>query len=899
MLESAMTRASSRPRHRDRLRSGHVCFGNIRRFATFALNSNAILSAATGVMSRAVIGSPSRTATRGNAGRFASSIASMSSTASAPATSAPVASAPAASAPTASAPTASAPAASAFTAIASVVANVFIVLATLSAVWPLAAAEPAVTIDFDEDIVPILTKAGCNSGGCHGKQSGRNGFKLSVFGFDRDADYQAIVYEGRGRRVFPAAPNSSLLLAKAANRMPHGGGLRLEEGSDEYQRLSRWIVAGMPRTDSRAPRLVSIDVQPRQQVMRPESRQALRVTGTFADGSTRDITRMAIYTANDKTLADVDRDGIVETTTLPGESAIVVRYQEKVVSAFVTVPMTDTTTTAGNPAARAGSAGSTSTGSVSAGSVSAGSVSAGSVSAGSVSATVGSALAAWDRSRFVDRLVAEKWERLHLTPSAAADDATFLRRATLDLVGRLPTLAETQQFLGEAPPRASLMSTGWEGPSDERRARLVDTLLASPEYADYWALRWADLLKVHREELGARSAHAYHQWLRGVLERNVPFDVWVRQLLTAEGGSETNGAVNFFRAFNNPNDLTVAVSQVFLGVRLECAKCHHHPYEHWGQDDFYGMAAFFARLQRKQAGGAEQRFFVADKGDVTHPLTKAVIAPRVLLGEPLAIAAGDDPRERLAEWLASPANPFFARAAANRLWAHLMGRGLVEPIDDMRETNPATNERLLAELAREFTERRFDLRHLLRTIATSRTYALSSTANGANARDTRNYSRAYRKRLPAEVLLDAVCDVTGEPEVFTGMPPGTRAVQLWDNRLPSVFLETFGRPQRKTVCSCERLGDSTLSQVLHLLNSPAIHDKLTSPTGRATRLAASDLPPERIVRELYLAALSRPPRADELEAALAAFASPEATRQTATEDVLWSVMNSAEFVLNH
>ena len=404
---------------------------------------------------------------------------------------------------------------------------------------------------------------------------------------------------------------------------------------------------------------------------------------------------------------------------------------------------------------------------------------------------------------------------------------------------------------------------------------------------------------MHREELGARSAHAYHQWLRGVLERNVPFDVWVRQLLTAEGGSETNGAVNFFRAFNNPNDLTVAVSQVFLGVRLECAKCHHHPYEHWGQDDFYGMAAFFARLQRKQAGGAEQRFFVADKGDVTHPLTKAVIAPRVLLGEPLAIAAGDDPRERLAEWLASPANPFFARAAANRLWAHLMGRGLVEPIDDMRETNPATNERLLAELAREFTERRFDLRHLLRTIATSRTYALSSTANGANARDTRNYSRAYRKRLPAEVLLDAVCDVTGEPEVFTGMPPGTRAVQLWDNRLPSVFLETFGRPQRKTVCSCERLGDSTLSQVLHLLNSPAIHDKLTSPTGRATRLAASDLPPERIVRELYLAALSRPPRADELEAALAAFASPEATRQTATEDVLWSVMNSAEFVLNH
>ena len=734
-------------------------------------------------------------------------------------------------------------------ALATVFLGMSLVVATpASAVEPASAAATVATIDFDEDIVPILTKAGCNSGGCHGKQSGRNGFKLSVFGFDRDADYQAIVFEGRGRRVFPAAPGSSLLLAKAANRVPHGGGLRLDEGSAEFRRLSDWIVAGMPRTDARAPRLVSIDVQPRQQLMRPGSRQPLRVTGEFSDGSTRDLTRMAIFTANDKTLADVDRDGVVETTTLPGESAIVVRYQEKVVSAFVTVPISDT-----GSGAAAGSA---------------------------------TALAGWDRSRFIDRLVAEKWERLGLVPSPLADDATFVRRATLDLIGRLPTSEEARGYLSEPG-------------SDARREQLVDRLLAAPEYADYWALRWADLLRVQREELGPRAAHAYHQWLHDVLKRNEPYDVWVRRLLTAEGGSETNGAVNFFRAFNNPNDLTVAVSQVFLGVRLECAKCHHHPYEHWGQDDFYGMAAFFSRLQRKQAGGAEQRFFVAEKGDVTHPLTKAVMSPRVLLGEPLSVAPGEDPRERLAKWLASPTNPFFARAAANRLWAHLMGRGLVEPIDDMRETNPATNERLLAELARELTDHQFDLRHLLRTIATSRTYALSSTATGANARDTRNYSRSYRKRLPAEVLLDAVSDVTGEPESFAGMPSGTRAVQLWDNRLPSVFLDTFGRPQRKTVCSCERLGDSTLSQVLHLLNSPAIQDKLTSPTGRAARLAASDLPPEGIVNELYLTALSRPPRPAELAAALAAFNMPEAARHTATEDLLWSIMNSAEFVLNH
>ncbi|HND54413.1 MAG TPA: DUF1549 domain-containing protein, partial [Pirellulaceae bacterium] len=559
--------------------------------------------------------------------------------------------------------------------LATVFLGMSLVAATsASAVEPAAAAATATastvaTIDFDEDIVPILTKAGCNSGGCHGKQSGRNGFKLSVFGFDRDADYQAIVFEGRGRRVFPAAPGSSLLLAKAANRVPHGGGLRLDETSAEFRRLSDWIVAGMPRTDARAPQLVSIDVQPRQQVMRPGTRQPLRVTGKLSDGSTRDLTRMAIFTANDKTLADVDRDGVVETTTLPGESAIVVRYQEKVVSAFVTVPISDTGAASGSVAALAG----------------------------------------WDRSRFIDRLVAEKWERLGLVPSPLADDATFLRRATLDLIGRLPTPEEARGYLSEPG-------------SDARREQLVDRLLAAPEYADYWALRWSDLLRVQREELGPRAAHAYHQWLHDVLKRNEPYDVWVRRMLTAEGGSETNGAVNFFRAFNNPNDLTVAVSQVFLGVRLECAKCHHHPYEHWGQDDFYGMAAFFSRLQRKQAGGAEQRFFVADKGDVTHPLTKAVMTPRVLLGEPLSVAPGEDPREQLARWLASSTNPFFARAAANRLWAHLMGRGLVEPIDDMRETNPATNERLLAELARDLTDHQFDLRHLLRTIATSRTY---------------------------------------------------------------------------------------------------------------------------------------------------------------------------------
>ncbi len=697
-------------------------------------------------------------------------------------------------------------------------------------------------LHFGRDVIPLLTKAGCNSGGCHGKQSGQNGFKLSVFGHDIKADYQALVYEGRGRRLFPAAARESLLLTKASNRVPHGGGRRLEEDSPEYQRLLRWIVSGMPRGDDQAPRVVAIDVFPKQRVMRERSQQRLLVTARLSDGTLRDVTSEAVYSSNDETLATVDPHGRIATTMMAGESAIVVRYQEHVASSFVSVPL--------NRRAE------------------------------------GSAqLAGWDRSHFIDRLVAEKWERLHLSPSPSADDATFHRRAHLDLIGKLPAPAEVTAFLADA--------------TTDKRTRLIETLLARSEYADYWALKWADLLRINRDDLGAKPAYRYHQWLRESLERNQPYDELLRELVTAQGSGESNGAVNFFRAFDTPNDLSVAVSQVFLGIRLECAKCHHHPYEKWGQDDFYGLAAFFPRLQKKKGNGTDQSFFIADKGDVKHPQTKEIVSPRVLLGEPFDAAQEIDPRRRLADWLAAPQNPFVARAFVNRVWAQLMGRGLVEPMDDMRDTNPATNEPLLEALAQDFVAHRYDVRGLIRTIATARVYGLSSQPNGDNVRDTQNYSRAYRKRLSAEVLLDAVSDATGEPESFAGMPPGTRAVQLWDQRLPSAFLDTFGRPQRKTVCQCERLADTTLGQVLHLMNAPPVNDKISSPTGRAARLAASDLSPDEIVVELYLAAFGRPPRGEESNAAHAAFTAPGATRRSAAEDVLWALLNSAEFVLNH
>lgn len=697
-------------------------------------------------------------------------------------------------------------------------------------------------LHFANDIVPLLSKAGCNAGSCHGKQGGQNGFQLSVFGFDPDFDYDALVKQGRGRRLFPAAPARSLLVAKAVNEVPHGGGRRIEPDSIAHSRLLRWIASGMPRGADDAVTVTRIEVAPRQRVMSERSAQRLLVTAHLSDGSTRDVTHETLYSSNDDTLATVDMQGRVNTTMLAGEAAIVARYRDQVASMRVTVPINK-------------------------------------------DAALASQLDRWDRSQFIDRLAADKWQQLNLLPSPAADDATFHRRAALDLIGRLPTPAEAQRFLTDNDPN--------------KRTRLIDTLLARPEYADYWALKWADLLRVNREDLGSKGAYQYHRWLRQALAENRPYDQFVRELLTAQGSNEQNGALHFYKAFPQPNDLTIAVSQVFLGVRLECARCHHHPYENWAQEDFYGLAAFFPRVKTKKGTGAELIYYYSDKGNVLHPRTGEVVNPQVLLGEPLEIDAEVDPRGELVTWMTQPDNPFFARAIVNRLWAQLTGRGLVEPIDDMRATNPATNGPLLDALVEDFVQHQYDIKHLLRTIATSQVYGLSSQPNATNARDTQNYSRAYRKRLAAEVLLDAVCDATDVEESLEGIPPGTRAVQAYDNRLPSRFLDTFGRPLRKTVCDCERVSDTTLSQVLHLMNAPLVSDKITSPTGRAARLAASDLEAPAIIDELYLAAYGRLPDDAEQQAAAAAFAAPDATRRTATEDILWALINSAEFVLNH
>ncbi|MDA1014814.1 MAG: DUF1553 domain-containing protein [Planctomycetota bacterium] len=697
-------------------------------------------------------------------------------------------------------------------------------------------------VSFVNDIQPLLSRAACNSGGCHGKQAGRNGFKLSLFAFDPEFDYQALATEARGRRVFPAAPQQSLLLAKAVNRIPHGGGQRFAEDSDAYRLIQQWIGQGAHRFVAGDIQLTGIAMSPAGRVLQPLEKQQVTVTARYSDGSTRDVTKLALYETNSDAAATVDEHGLVTTSGLGGEAAIMANYMGFVSVCRISVPMNATD----EPLVE---------------------------------------LAKWDATNFIDRMVAEKWKNLKLAPSQLCDDSTFLRRAFLDCIGRLPSVAEAREFLADD--------------SNHKRDTLISALLEREEYADYQAVRWADLLRVNSEELGARNAVLLDRWLRESFQANVPFDQFVRELMTAQGSTFTDLPTNFYKGFAQPNDKAIAVSQIFLGVRLECAQCHHHPYEKWGQDDFYGLAAFFPRLKFKAGKGGEQLLFASDRGDVKHPGTGLVMAPKVLGGASFDATDSGDRRTHLAEWMTQPDNPFVARTLVNRVWAQFMGRGLVDPVDDMRDTNPATNEELLDALARDFVLHKFDIKHVIRTITSSRVYSLSSEPNQWNVRDTENFSRAYRKRLSAEVLLDAVCDVTETIPTFDNTPPGTRALQLWNNRLPSSFLDVFGRPERKTVCECERTIDTSLAQVLHLMNAPPVNDRIQSPVGRAARLSASEASTDAIIADLYLAALNRTPRPTELKAARQAFDAPEATRRQATEDVLWALMNTAEFVLNH
>ncbi len=716
----------------------------------------------------------------------------------------------------------------------------FALLALLLIALPVSAAGPT----FERHVEPILTRYGCNSGGCHGKARGQNGFALSLLAFDPDFDYHAIVTEARGRRLFAANVDFSLFLRKASGDVPHGGGKKLPKDSAEYRLLREWIVAGTPRTPKDAPTLEKITVTPTEKLMTFQATQPLRVTAHYGDGSTEDVTKLAAFQSNDAGYAAVDAAGTIKAGPLPGEAAITARFVDKFAVCTVLIPLP-----------------------------------------GTVDAKLYDKL---PRQNFVDSHAWNKLKQLGLTPSAPASDATFHRRAFLDIIGRLPTPEETRAFLKKP-----------------EREKLIDALLARPEYADFWANKWADLLRPNPYHAGIKATFNLDAWLRESFRANKPYDLFVREILTASGSTFKDGATVFYRNRREPEELTTMVGQLFLGVRLDCAKCHQHPSERWSQRDFYSFAAFFGRVGRKGQGisapisGGEEIVFAGDgkrSGPVKHPLTGEEMTPTPLLGQPLEIAPEVDPREKLAEWVTAKENPFFAKVIANRVWADLMARGLVDPVDDLRDTNPPSNPALLDELAADFRANGHDLKKLIRRITTSYVYGLSSLPGDRNIGDTRNYSRHYRQRLRAEVLLDAVTDVTGVAEKFDAMPGGSRAMEAWTVRGTSPFLDSFGRPDPNQDPPCERTTDTTVVQALHLMNAPNLTRKITADDGRAAKLAASKRTPAEIVEELYLLAYCRLPTAAETAACVSRFEKTGAKRREAVEDLMWGLLNTPEFV---
>lgn len=705
-------------------------------------------------------------------------------------------------------------------------------------------AEELAIVDFENDLQPIFTRFGCNSGPCHGKARGQGGFQLSLLGFDGQQDYDAIAKEGRGRRVFPGAPENSLLIAKPAGKTPHGGGKRLDVDSLEYQTLLNWVRQGMPRKAPNAATLQSITVSPPSLILAASQTQALTVTAKYSDGAERDVTRLTAFQSNEAPIAAVNENGLVTAGQITGDAAIMARFMGQIAVCDVMIPRPEV-----------------------------------------IPAEVYAQL---PRNNFIDELVWQKLQRLNITPSPVCDDHTFLRRATTDISGRIPTLEEVNAFLADA--------------SADKRSKLIDRLLEEPEFADHWANKWADLLRPNPYHVGIKATFNYDHWIRQSFHDRKPWDQFVRELLTARGGTFRDGSVVMFRDRRQPEELTTLVSQLFIGVRLDCAKCHHHPFEVWGQDDFYSFAAYFSKIGRKGTGisapisGSEEFVFTGTSGSVTHPVTGATMKPRPLFGEAPPVVEGQDQRESLAAWITSPNNHLFAQVMSNRVWADLLARGFVEPVDDLRATNPPTNGPLLKALGEHFRDSGFSITELIRVVVNSHVYQLSSLPNETNAADTRNYSRHYRHRLRAEVLLDAVSLVTGVPQEFDAMPPDSSAKQLWTHRSDSLFLDTFGRPDPNQDPPCERMSDSTVVQSLHLMNSEKLYRDIGSDNGTAKSLADSEKSAEEISGELYARVFGRKPTVEETALVTELLAAEGAVRRQVIEDLMWAMVNSAEFV---
>lgn len=699
--------------------------------------------------------------------------------------------------------------------------------------------EAPAPISFKNETQMALTKAGCNMGACHGSPSGKGGFRLSLRAYDSPLDIMTVRSEFFGRRTNILEPSASLLLRKPLMEVAHGGGKRLKKGDPAHVVLEQWIAEGMQLDSQAEPDLVKIETIPAKRVLRhPAARQQIMVLGHFSDGSIRDLTALADFSSSNESVGSVNVQGLV-TKNGRGETAVLARYLDKMHTTYLTFLEDVPGFAWNNPV----------------------------------------------EQNFVDGAVFEKLKQLQILPSDLCADDEFLRRVTLDLTGRLPTSDEAMAFLADQSPA--------------KRVAVVDRLLDSNEFASFWALKWADVLRSNSKKLKTAGVHKFREWIYESIRSDKPLDQFARELLTANGSVFENPPANFWRASRDPQDATETTAQLFLGVRIQCAKCHNHPFERWTQDNYYGIAAAFARVGRKNSVDTEEEvIFTQAGGEVTQPRTNKQMKVHLLLKGDVDVPADQDRRTVFADWLTSPENPFFARSVVNRIWGHLMGRGIVEPVDDFRDSNPPSNARLLDELSRQFAANGFSQKWAIRTICNSRTYQLSSRKNPFNKDDEIYCSHANTRLLSAEQLLDGICSVTNVPEQFPGMPMGTRACELADPPTDHYFLKVFGQPQREMACQCERSSESNLSQALQMINGPVVHNKLRADNGRIATMIKENKTDDEIVTAMYLAALARKPSAEEMAASKQHIGNQQ-DRRLALEDVGWAILNSKEFLFQH
>jgi len=705
------------------------------------------------------------------------------------------------------------------------------------------AAEPPVT--FLRDVAPILNKASCTSGPCHGAAKGKNGFKLSLRGYDPQFDYEALLYDLSGRRFNRAEPGRSLMLSKPTQQVAHGGGLRFEKDTPYYKTIYNWIAQGVPYGDPAKDAVASVVVEPKEVTMaKPGETVAVKVTARFLDGQTRDVTREATVESNTPDLARVDSATSKVSGERTGEATLLVRYQGK----FSTVPVTVL-----NP-------------------------------------KPGFAWKPLPQNNYIDKFIDAKLQKLHLQPSPVADDATFLRRVSLDLAGRLPTPDEVRAFLADATP------------SRTKRAKLIDKLIASPAFTDHWTVKWGDLLQSSRKFLGEKGTYGFRDWINDSIAANKPYDKMVRELLTSRGSTYDDPAANFFRTTRDARPTMEKTTQVFLGVRMVCAQCHDHPFERWTQNQYYQMSAFFSAVGIRPGYEIGEEIIYDQRADyeMKHPKDSRVVAPEFLVASatPVKIPSDSRRRDALAEWLVSKENPFFAKAIANRVWSYFFGRGIIDPVDDIRASNPPVNPQLLEALTQDLIDHKFDLQHLMRTIANSRAYQTAFTPNEWNATDADNFSHAMPRRLPAEVLMDAVAQAAGARPNFPEVPEDTSAAQLPDPHVgKDGFLDLFGRPTRESACECERRADLSLPQALNLINGRTISDAVADAKGRVAANVLAGKSSEAMVEDLYLATLSRTPTKEESESGVKYLSG--GAKATRAQDLLWALLNSKGFLYSY